>query len=218
MANRYLRQFLFSFNAGLSFIEGNAVFLPASAGGNPSAPNMTALLNYAVLAGSTITNTGSSVLTGDLGLSPGTSVTGFPPGTVSGTQHITDSAAAAAQVALTAALIDLAGRSPSLDLSGQDLGGKILTPGVYKFSTSAGLTGVLTLDAQNNPDAVFIFQIGSTLTTASASSMVLINGAQARNVFFQVGSSATIGTTSATSPCLTASRRRHTQVDSIPCG
>lgn len=150
---------------------------------------------FGVLAASTITNTGASVITGDLGLSPGTSVTGFPPGTVTGTQHITDPQAAAAQSDATVAYVALAALTPSTDLTGQDLGGLTLPPGNYHFDTSAQLTGTLTLDAANDPGATWVFQIGSTLTTASASVVALVNGALAGNVFWQVGSSATLGTT-----------------------
>ena len=149
----------------------------------------------AVLAGSTVTNTGPTVVTGDLGLSPGTSVTGFPPGTVNGTQHITDPVAAQAQTDLTTAYNNAAAQAPTGTVSA-DLGGQTLTPGVYTSASSLGLTGALTLDAQGNANAVFIFQAGSTLTTASASSVNLVNGAQACNVFWQVGSSATLGTAS----------------------
>jgi len=149
---------------------------------------------YAVLAASTVTNTGPSVITGDLGLSPGTSVTGFPPGTVSGTIHAADAAASQAQADLTTAYNAAASRTTTTDLTGIDLGGQTLTTGVYGFSSSAGLTGTLTLDAGGDPNAAFIFKMGSTITTASYSSVLLINGAQACNVFWQVGSSATLGT------------------------
>ena len=150
---------------------------------------------FAVLGGSTVTNTGSSVVNGDLGLSPGSSLTGFPPGTVNGIQHITDAAAAQAQADLVAAYNAAGGQTGAVTVSG-DLGGMILTPGVYHSASSLGLTGALTLDGQGNPDAVFVFQIGSALTTASASNVNLINGAQACNVFWQVASSATLGTNS----------------------
>jgi hypothetical protein len=151
--------------------------------------------SFAVLGASTVTNTGPSVINGDLGVSPGTAVTGFPPGTVNGTIHAADAVAAQAQSSLTAAYIDTAGRACQMVLTGQDLGGLTLTHRVYCFSSSAQLTGALTLDAQGDPNAVFIFQIGSTLTTASGSNVNLINGAQSCNVFWQVGSSATLGTT-----------------------
>ena len=152
--------------------------------------------SFAVLAGSTVTNTGSSTIGGDLGLSPGTSVTGFPPGSVTnGTIHIADGVAGQAQADALTAYNDLAGRPCDFNLTGQDLGGLTLISGVYCFSSSAQLTGTLTLNAQGNPDAVFIFQIGSTLTTASNSKVQVINGGQSCNVYWQVGSSATIGTT-----------------------
>ncbi len=151
--------------------------------------------SFAVLGASTVTNTGPSVINGDLGVSPGTAVTGFPPGTVNGTIHAADAVAAQARSDLTAAYIDTAGRACQVALTGQDLGGLTLTHNVHCFTSSAQLTGTLTLDAQGDPNAVFIFQIVSTLTTASGSNVNLINGAQSCNVFWQVGSSATLGTT-----------------------
>jgi outer membrane biosynthesis protein TonB len=150
--------------------------------------------SFAVLANSTITNTGDTVINGDLGLSPGTAVTNFPPGILNGTQYINDEEAAHAQTDLATAYGDAFDQPCTGNLTGQDLGGLILTPGVYCFDSSAGLTGELTLNGQNDPSAVFIFQIGSTLTTASSSSVSLENEAQACNVFWQVGSSATLGT------------------------
>jgi hypothetical protein len=151
--------------------------------------------SFGILAGSTVTNTGPSTIYGDLGLGPGTAVAGFPPGTVNGTIHKADGVAGNAKVDLTTAYVDAAGRTPPLAVSG-DLGGLTVTGGVYKSKSSLGLTGVLTLDAQGDPSTVFIFQAGSTLTTASGSHVKLINGAQACNVFWQVGSSAMLGTTS----------------------
>ena len=149
---------------------------------------------YAVLGGSTVTNTGPSVLTGDLGLSPGTSITGFPPGTVNGTIHRTDAAALQAQKDLTTAYDDAAGRSSTATISA-DLGGQTLAPGVYTGAPSLHLTGTVTLDGEGDESAVFIFQApASTLITASASRVALIRGAQACNVVWQVGSSATLGT------------------------
>ena len=152
-------------------------------------PRLGTALNFAVLAGSTITNTGPTVITGNLGLSPGTAVTGFPPGSVTGTQHITDAVALQAQNDLVTAYTDAANAPTTSDLTGKDLGGKNLTPGVYTFSSSAQLTGPLTLSG----NGVFIFKIGSTLTTASNSTVLLRNGAQACAVYWQVGSSATLG-------------------------
>lgn len=149
--------------------------------------------SFAVLGGSTVTNTGPSVITGDLGVSPGTAITGLPPGTVNGTVHAADAVAAQAQSDVTTAYNDAAGRIPAVVVPG-DLGGLLLTPGVYKQSSSLLLTGSATLDAQGDPSAVFIFQVGSTLTTASSSRVLLAGGAQSCNVFWQIGSSATIGT------------------------
>jgi hypothetical protein len=157
------------------------------------APSLGAAETYAVLGGSTVTNTGSSVITGDLGVHPGSAVTGFPPGIVTGTINAGNAAALSAKNSLVTAYNALISQSCTQDLTGQDLGGMVLTDGVYCFSSSAGLTGTLTLDAQNNADAVFIFLIGSTLTTASSSSVVLTNGGSPCNVFWQVGSSATLG-------------------------
>jgi len=154
------------------------------------------LSSFAVLGGSAVTNTATpTIVNGNLGVSPGSAVTGFPPGIVTGgTIHAADAVAAQAQSDLTTTYVNLANEACGTDLTGQDLGGKTLTPGVYCFSTSAQLTGALTLDAQGNPNAVFIFQIGSTLTTASSAVVRLTNGAQACAVFWQVGSSATLGT------------------------
>ncbi|MGP0021453.1 MAG: ice-binding family protein [Candidatus Sulfotelmatobacter sp.] len=151
--------------------------------------------NFSVLAGSTVTNTGSTVVSGDLGVCPGTAVTGFPPGLVDGTIHTADGAAALAEAALTAGYIDAAGRAGGISVSG-DLVGQTLTTGVYKSTSSLAESGDLTLDAQGNSAAVFIFQIASTLTTGSGSHIILANGAKACNVFWQVGSSATLGTNS----------------------
>jgi hypothetical protein len=153
--------------------------------------------SYAVLAGSSVINTGSSVLTGNLGVSPGSAVTGFPPGIVNGTINKANGPAAQAQSDLTAAYITAAGLTPTGTLTGKDLGGMTLTPGVYFFATSAQLTGTLTLNTLGNPNAVFVFQIGSTLTTASNSAVVFANSLTDKNVFWQVGSSATLGTTTA---------------------
>jgi type VI secretion system secreted protein VgrG len=151
---------------------------------------------FAVLAGSTVTNTGATTVHGNLGVSPGTAITGFPPGIVSGgTIHAADAVAMQAQSDLTTAYGVAAGAACGNVLTGQDLGGLTLTAGVYCFASSAQLTGTLTLNAQGNASAVFIFQIGSTLTTASSSSVVFTNGGEGDSVFWQVGSSATLGAT-----------------------
>jgi hypothetical protein len=151
--------------------------------------------SFAVLAGSAVTNTGASTVNGDLGVSPGSAITGFPPGTVNGATHAADAVAIQAQSDLTTAYNDAAGRTPPAAVPGGNLGGLTLTRGVYKSASALDLTGALTLDAQGNPNSVFIFQAGSTLTTASSSRVNLINGAQPCNVYWQVGSSATLGTT-----------------------
>jgi ice-binding like protein len=166
-------------------------------GGLPLAsvvPSLGSAQNFAVLAASTVTNTGATTVTGNLGISPGTALTGFPPGIVVGTIHAGDPIALQAQGDLTLAYDNLAGMACTTTLTGQDLGGLTLTPGVYCFATTAQMSGTLTLDAQGNPNAVFVFQIGSTLTTAIASSVQVINGGQPAYVFWQVGSSATLGT------------------------
>ncbi len=152
--------------------------------------------SFAVLSGSAVSNTGPSVIVGNVGVSPGSAISGFPPALVlpPATIHAGDAAALQAQSDLTTAYNTVAGEAQTATLTGQDLGGLTLVSGVYFFSSSAQLTGTLTLDAQGNPDARFDFQIGSALTTASNSTVRLINGADGCNVYWQVGSSATLGT------------------------
>ncbi len=155
----------------------------------------TTAAQFAVLGDSTVTNTGFTVVTGDLGVSPGTAVVGFPPGVVNGTIHAADAVALQAQNEATTAYNTLAALPSTTDLTGQDLGGMTLLPGVYNYDTSAQLTNNVTFNGNGDPDAFFLIQIGSTLTTASASQVLLIGGAQACNVYWQVGTSATLGTT-----------------------
>jgi LPXTG-motif cell wall-anchored protein len=150
--------------------------------------------NFAVVAGTTVTNTGPTLIGGDLGVSPGSAVTGFPPGLVNGVQHVTDAVAAQAQLDLTTAYNDAAGRTPVI-ATGPDLSGMTLVSGVYS-ADALSLTGTVTLDAQGDPTAAFVFQAASTLITGSSSVVTLINGANPCNVFWQVVSSATLGTNS----------------------
>jgi type VI secretion system secreted protein VgrG len=149
--------------------------------------------SFAVLAGAGITNTGPTTVTGDLGTYPTTTMTGTASITISGTNHAGDSVTQGAKTDLVTAYNTAAGEGPTSPIAA-DLGGQTLGPGVYNSASSIGLTGTLTLDAHGNPDAKFVFQAGSTLTTASASQVQLVNGAQACNVYWQVGSSATLGT------------------------
>lgn len=163
-----------------------------------SAVNLATVQPFVVLGATTVTNTGPSVLNGDLGVSTGTSLTGFGlPAVVNGATHNNDAVAAQAQSDLTTAYNVAAGQPvpPGNELTGQDLGGLVLTAGAYRYTSSAQLTGALTLDAQGDPNAQFVFEIGSTLTTASASSVLLVNGASPCNVYWQVGSSATLDST-----------------------
>jgi hypothetical protein len=171
-----------------------AVGSPTNAGA-ATAPGLGNASSYAVLGGQTVTNTGPSTIDGDLGVWPGTSVTNFPPGIVTGgTIHSGDSHAQQAQSAVTTAYDALSAEPCTDDLTGQDLGGMTLTAGVYCFTSSAQLTGLLTLDAEGSANAVFIFKTVSTLTTASSSVVDVINGGVDCNVFWRVGSSAPIGT------------------------
>lgn len=164
--------------------------------GAAASPVLGSAQTYSILAGSTVTNTGATTtITGDVGVSPGSAIAGIPAGQpTGGSIHIADASAVNAQANLTTAYNDLAGRACGTNLTSQDLGGKTLATGVYCFNSTAGLTGALTFDGGGDPNAVFVIQVASALTTASNSTVTLIGGAQAGNVYWQIGSSATIGT------------------------
>ena len=183
---------------GLSMVIGLFPILLGGIAGTPAASaaqssvGLGTATTFAVLAGQTVTNTGPSKISGDLGVSPGTAVTGAPE-VVNGTEHKDDDVARQAQSDLTTGYVNAAGRTPATPVS-SDLGGQKLAPGVYQAASAMGLTGTVTLDGQNDPNAVFIFQAGTTLITAPNSTVALMRGAHACNIFWQVGSSATLGT------------------------
>jgi hypothetical protein len=185
-----------SFRRGLApalFIAAAAVAIFAARAHGQS---LGSAEDFAVLGASTVTNTGASIITGNVGVSPGSAITGFPPGIImNGGLHAADGPATQAHADYATAYNDFAGlpSPPANNLSGSDLGGMTLTPGVYRFDTSATSAGALTFDAQNDPNARFVVQIGTTLITSSDSSVSLVNGANARNVYFQVGTSASLG-------------------------
>ena len=181
---------------GLLIVFASAVMFPHQDARAGEAPvPLGSATTFAVLAGSTVTSTGATTVDGDLGVSPGTTLTGAP--TVNGTTHLGDPAAAQAQLDLTTAYNDAAGRTVGAVTVAGNLGGQTLTPGLYKSTSSLEISsGDLTLDAQGDANAVFIFQIASTLTTTSGRQVILSGGAKAANIFWQVGSSATLGTTS----------------------
>jgi hypothetical protein len=187
---------------GARDLAGNALatnivwsFTTAATAAGQAPVALGAASTFAVLAGSTVTNTGATTVNGNLGLSPGTAVTGFPPGTVNGTIHAGNPAAAQAQRDLTTAYNNAAGRTVGAILVAGNLGGRTLTPGLYTSTSSLAISsGDLTLDARGDANAVFIFQMGSTLTTTVGRRVILSGGARAANVFWQVGSSATLGT------------------------
>ena len=173
---------------------GLLVALPFSAQAAQAPVGLGTAKSFAVLAGTTVTNTGATKISGDLGLSPGTAVTGFPPGLVTnGSKHAADALAAQAQLALKTAYDDASGRKPPTQ-NVAVLDDLTLVGGVYKSTQDLSLTGTLTLDGQNDPNSVFIFQAVRGLTVASSSHVNLIRGASACNVFWQVGSSATLDT------------------------
>ncbi len=186
--------------AAVVFGAGYVVLQSSPSAAGPcalSAVSLGAASNFAVLAGSTVTSTGPTIIHGDLGVSPGSAVEGFPPGTVSGTQHVTDTTAAAAIGDLTVAYNGAAGRTLCPITTAGNLGGQTLAPGLYKSTSGLEVTsGDLTLDAKGNVNAVWIFQMASTLTTTEGRAVILAGGARASNVFWQVGTSASLGTNS----------------------
>ncbi len=173
-------------------------FTTATTSGAQLAPALASASSFVVLAGSTVTNTGPTALQGDLGVSPGTAVTGFPPGVFTGTQQAGNGTSATAMADLTVAYNDAAGRTVAPVTVAGNIGGLTLPPGLYKSTSSLAISsGDLTLDGGGDPNAVFIFQIASTLTTSAGRSVILAGNAKAANVYWQVGTSATFGTTSA---------------------
>jgi len=176
-------------------LVGSLVALGSDASAAPVAVGLGAAGSFAVLAGTGITNTGPTVITGDIGTFPTASITGLTSMTVSGTNHAGDSVTQGAKTDLTTAYTSAAGQGPTTAIAA-DLVGQTLKAGVYNSASAVGLSGVLTLDAAGDPGAVWVFQAGSTLITASGSKVVLLNGAQACHVYWQVGSSATLGTNS----------------------
>jgi hypothetical protein len=185
--------------AGVLAVVGAALVGASRPATADDGPGLGEARSFAVLGGSTVESTGLTVVTGDVGVSPGTAITGFPPGTITrGSLHAGDASAAEAHADAGIAYAYLAGMAsiPANNLSDIDLGGLTLTPAVYKFNAAAGLTGALTLDAQGNPNALFVIQVASSLTTASNASVIVINGGadyDESRVFWQVGSSATLG-------------------------
>ncbi|MCW2549012.1 MAG: Ice-binding protein [Mycobacterium sp.] len=162
---------------------------------NPDPPVLGAVASFSVLGGTGVSNTGSTVVSGDLGVSPSTSVVGFPPGTVGGTIHPGDAAAGSAQSALVAAYNGAAAQTPTDSFAGE-MGGLTFNDGVHHASAAISLTGTVTLDGRGDPDAVFIFQLSAALATAAASHVTLINGAQAANVYWQVNGAVGTGASS----------------------
>lgn len=168
---------------------------PGRAGAAEAPIGLGTAATYSVLGGQTVTNTGPTLLSGDLGVNPGSAITGFPPGIAGGAIHAGDAASGLAQADLVVAYDDTASRAPTAAIAG-DLVGQTLDPGVYKSTGPIALSGTLTLDGKGDPNSVFVFQIADTLISATASHVMVLNGAQACHVYWQVASSATLGTAS----------------------
>ncbi len=187
----------FQSGIGVVLLLATMTVLTAGRAVAATAPTLGDAASFAVLGGSTVTNTGTSEVHGDLGVSPGTAITGFPPGQqVPPTllPHAGDQAAGDAQADLVGAYNTLSAEPCTQDLTGQDLGGLTLVPGVYCFDSSAFLTGTLTLNAVDGAASVFVFKTGSTLITAGGSRVEFLNGGTCNGVYWRVGSSATLGT------------------------
>ncbi len=181
-------------SAGLDAHPTDGSFDATAAACRQTTVNLRSAAGFAVLGGSTVTNSGPTMVAGDLGVSPGTAVTGFPPGVVVGTQHAGDPTAAQGIADLVTAYDDAKGRTLCPVTVSGNLGGLTLGPGLYMSTSSLEISsGDLTLDAQGDGNAVFIFQMASTLTTTVGRQVILTNGAAAGNIFWQVGSSATLG-------------------------
>ena len=191
MSNRILKR---TGRAGAAFAVGCCAFAAVPAVGQAATINLATASPFVVLAGSTATNTGPSVLNGDLGVSPGTALPGFNTAVLNGAVHANDAVAAQAQLDVGTAY-DVAAGEGGADMTSLNLGNRTLTAGNYSYSSSAQLTGPLVLNAQGNPNARFVFNIASQLTTATASSVLLINGASPCNVYWRVGTSAILGST-----------------------
>jgi len=176
-------------------IVGSLLALGSDASAAPVAVGLGTAGSFAVLAGTGITNTGPTTITGDIGTFPTATITGLTSITVNGTNHAGDSVTQGAKTDLTTAYTTAAGEGPTTAIAA-DLVGLTLKPGVYNSASAVGLSGVLTLDAAGDPHAVWVFQAGSTLITSSGSKVVMLNGAQSCNVYWQVGSDATLGTNS----------------------
>ena len=174
--------------------SGNVSGFATAIVGASATPILGTAATYGILAGSTVTCVTGGTINADVGVSPGSTTTGFPPCVITGSTNLANAAAAQAQVDLTTAYNYLAGRPCGTVVTPADLGGRTLAPGIYCVASSMAVTGTVTLDGQGNANAVWVFQMGSTLTTSTGANIALIGGAQARNVWWQVGSSATLGT------------------------